>query len=141
MSDKRFGVVTEVIFVVAIIVLCFVLTACSATSALTGLVGSKPEMSAQVGAENTKQGIGVNNNTDTSSKQETTFKESQVGKVDSSNKKQVSTSSIKADTITADKIEITNNDSDLLPVVAISIGLIILSFIIGFSFGRSKKEP
>ena len=58
----------------------------SSVPILSDLVGSKPDMTAQVGAENVKQAVGVTNKTDTSSKQETTFKESAVGKVDTSNK-------------------------------------------------------
>nr|CAK6589225.1 Rz-like spanin [Klebsiella phage vB_Kpn_K31PH164] len=52
----------------------------SSVPILSDLVGSKPDMTAQVGAENVKQAVGVTNKTDTSSKQETTFKESAVGK-------------------------------------------------------------
>lgn len=89
------------------------LSGCSASSALSGLVGSKPEVTAQAGAENVKQTVGLTAKHDASSKQENTIKGSQVGKVDSSNKKKVSTSSIQAETITADKIEIRNSESDL----------------------------
>ena len=88
-----------------------VLSGCSATSALTGLVGSKPEISAQAGAENVKQTVGVTGKVDKSNDNDTTIKDSKVGKVDTSNGKSVSTSSIKADTIIADKIEIRNDDS------------------------------
>ncbi|QLF85306.1 holin [Salmonella virus STSR3] len=68
-----------------VIFACFIV-ACSPSSALTGLIGSKPEVTAQVGAENVKQTVGVTAKQDASSKQETTFKESAVGKVDTSNK-------------------------------------------------------
>lgn len=51
---------------VAGLLLAVTLTGCSATSALTGLVGSKPDVSAQVGAENTKQTVGLNNKVDSS---------------------------------------------------------------------------
>lgn len=94
------------------ILMCITLSGCSASSVLPGLIGSKPDITAQAGAENVKQAIGVTAKQDTSSKQETTFKESAVGKVDTSNKKQVSTSSIKADNITAERIEIRNNDNN-----------------------------
>lgn len=87
------------------------LSGCSATSALTGLIGSKPEISAQAGAENVKQTVGVTGKLDKSNDNDTTIKDSKVGKVDTSNGKSVSTSSIKADTIIADKIEIRNDDS------------------------------
>ena len=58
------------------------LSGCSASSALSGLVGSKPEITAQAGAENVKQTVGVTAKNDESSKQENTIKDSQVGKVD-----------------------------------------------------------
>lgn len=104
----------------------------SSVPILSDLVGSKPDMTAQVGAENVKQAVGVTNKTDTSSKQETTFKESAVGKVDTSNKKSVTTSSIHANQITADKIEIRNDESgSLIPwliggvvVVMLAIGVL-----------------
>lgn len=107
------------------------LSGCSASSALSGLVGSKPEVTAQAGAENVKQTVGVTAKNDESSKQENTIKDSQVGKVDSSNKKKVSTSSIQADTITADKIEIRNSESDLY-VIFFALACL---FVAGFSAG------
>lgn len=108
------------------VLMCVMLSGCSASSLLPGLIGSKPDITAQAGAENVKQTVGVTAKQDASSKQETTFKESAVGKVDTSNKKQVSTSSIKADNITADKIEIRNGDpiSNYLPI-ALFIGWIL----------------
>lgn len=101
----------------------------SSVPILSDLVGSKPDMTAQVGAENVKQAVGVTNKTDTSSKQETTFKESAVGKVDTSNKKSVTTSSIHANQITADKIEIRNDESgNVIPLVMGAVWLILLVF-------------
>lgn len=101
----------------------------SSVPILSDLVGSKPDMTAQVGSENVKQAVGVTNKTDTSSKQETTFKESAVGKVDTSNKKSVTTSSIHANQITADKIEIRNDESgNVIPLVMGAVGLILLVF-------------
>ena len=49
------------------------LSGCSASSALSGLVGSKPEITAQAGAENVKQTVGVTAKNDESSKQENTI--------------------------------------------------------------------
>ena len=94
------------------IMMCIALSGCSASSVLPGLIGSKPEITTQAGSENIKQTVGITAKQDASSKQETTFKESAVGKVDTSNKKQVSTSSIKADNITAERIEIRNGNDD-----------------------------
>lgn len=107
------------------------LSGCSASSALSGLIGSKPEITAQAGAENVKQTVGVTAKNDESSKQENTIKDSQVGKVDSSNKKKVSTSSIQADTITADKIEIRNSESDL----CVMFFALACFFVAGFAAG------
>ena len=107
------------------------LSGCSASSALSGLVGSKPEVTAQAGSENVKQTVGLTAKQDASSKQENTIKGSQVGKVDSSNKKKVSTSSIQADTITADKIEIRNSESDLY----VMFFALACFFVAGFAAG------
>ena len=116
------------------------LSGCSASSALSGLVGSKPEVTAQAGAENVKQTVGVTAKNDESSKQENTIKDSQVGKVDSSNKKKVSTSSIQADTITADKIEIRNSESDLYVMFFALACLFVAGFAAGVVWkGRKNK--
>lgn len=116
------------------------LSGCSASSALSGLVGSKPEVTAQAGAENVKQTVGVTAKNDESSKQENTIKDSQVGKVDSSNKKKVSTSSIQADTITADKIEIRNSESDLYVMFFALTCLFVAGFAAGVVWkGRKNK--
>lgn len=116
------------------------LSGCSASSALSGLVGSKPEITAQAGAENVKQTVGVTAKNDESSKQENTIKDSQVGKVDSSNKKKVSTSSIQADTITADKIEIRNSESDLYVIFFALACFFVAGFAAGVVWkGRKNK--
>jgi hypothetical protein len=107
---------------------------------LSDLVGGKPDMTAQVGAENVKQAVGVTNKTDTSSKQETTFKESAVGKVDTSNKKSVTTSSIHANQITADKIEIRNDESgSLIPWLIGGVGVVMLAIGV-FGLWRERKN-
>ena len=112
----------------------------SSVPILSDLVGSKPDMTAQVGAENVKQAVGVTNKTDTSSKQETTFKESAVGKVDTSNKKSVTTSSIHANQITADKIEIRNDESGSLIPWLIG-GVVVVMLAIGaLGLWRERKN-
>lgn len=112
----------------------------SSVPIISDLVGSKPDMTAQVGAENVKQAVGVTNKTDTSSKQETTFKESAVGKVDTSNKKSVTTSSIHANQITADKIEIRNDESgSLIPWLIGGVGLAMLAIGV-FGLWRERKN-
>jgi hypothetical protein len=116
------------------------LSGCSASSALSGLIGSKPEITAQAGAENVKQTVGVTAKNDESSKQENTIKDSQVGKVDSSNKKKVSTSSIQADTITADKIEIRNSESDLYVMFFALACFFVAGFAAGVMWGGRKNK-
>lgn len=112
----------------------------SSVPILSDLVGSKPDMTAQVGAENVKQAVGMTNKTDTSSKQETTFKESAVGKVDTSNKKSVTTSSIHANQITAEKIEIRNDESgSLIPWLIGGVGLAMLAIGL-FGLWRERKN-
>lgn len=113
---------------VLFILVMLVLSGCSATSALTGLIGSKPEISAQAGAENVKQTVGVTGKVDKSNDNDTTIKDSNVGKVDTSNGKSVSTSSIKAETIIADKIEIRNEDKGdpITWIVATFLGLLFI---------------
>lgn len=120
------------------VLMCVMLSGCSASSVLPGLIGSKPDITAQAGSENVKQTVGVTAKQDTSSKQETTFKESAVGKVDTSNKKQVSTSSIKADNITAERIEIRNNDGLNVPAIAMGVLMFIAGMLAGWTIKRNK---
>ena len=125
---------------IAALVMCVALSGCSATSALTGLIGSKPEISAQAGSENVKQTVGVTGKVDKSNDNDTTIKDSKVGKVDTSNGKSVSTSSIKADTIIADKIEIRNDDSKgnlIAGLVFLFIGIVMIALSIWLE--RRKK--
>jgi hypothetical protein len=116
------------------------LSGCSASSALTGLVGSKPEITSQAGAENVKQTVGITAKQDTSSKQENTIKDSAVNGLDSSSKKKVSASSIQAESIKADKIEIRNTDGGnsweltaLFCLLSLMVGMVI-----GQKFGIKK---
>lgn len=110
---------------IAALVMCAALSGCSATSALTGLIGSKPEISAQAGAENNKVGVGLTNRVDSSNSSDATVKDSSVGSLDSSSGKKTADNSIKASTITAEKIEITNNDSSAPPwIVMGAMGLL-----------------
>lgn len=128
----------KLLYPFAVIIFACFIVACSPSSLLPGLIGSKPDITAQAGAENVKQTVGVTAKQDTSSKQETTFKESAVGKVDTSNKKQVSTSSIKADNITAERIEIRNNDGLNVPAIAMGILMFIAGMLAGWTLKRNK---
>lgn len=112
---------------IAALVMCGALSGCSASSALTGLIGSKPEISAQAGAENNKVGVGLTSKVDSSNSSEATVKDSKIGSLDSSSGKKTADNSIKASTITAEKIEITNNESSALPWVGTgAMGLLVL---------------
>ena len=117
----------------ALLMLC--LSGCSATTALsaaTGLIGSKPDLSAQVGQENTKQGIGLNTKLDDSSA--TKVSDSTVGALDSSKSKAAKAQNISTGSITADRIEVKNTDSlamigaflaGLIPMLLVELFLIL----------------
>lgn len=113
---------------VAGLLLAVTLTGCSATSALTGLVGSKPEVSAQVGAENTKQMLGLNNKVDSSTTNKTDVQDSNVGTLDTSSKKQVQT--ISTGTIQAGRLQVVNNDSYSLILAGLAGASIPLVFLV-----------
>lgn len=113
---------------VAELLLAVTLTGCSATSALTGLVGSKPEVSAQVGAENTKQMLGLNNKVDSSTANKTDIQDSNVGTLDTSSKKQVQT--ISTGTIQAERLQVVNNDSYSLILAGLAGASIPLVFLV-----------
>lgn len=113
---------------VAGLLLAVTLTGCSATSALTGLVGSKPEVSAQVGAENTKQMLGLNNKVDSSTSNKTDVQDSNVGTLDTSSKKQVQT--ISTGTIQAERLQVVNNDSYSLIIAGLAGASIPLVFLV-----------
>ena len=101
----------------SVILLCLTLGGCSATSAL-GTVASaispnKPEVTAQVGAENTKQGIGVSSKVDSS----TTIKDVQ-GSVNASKQGQ----QVQAGSVQAEAIKVTNGSPGAL-LGAFAIGM------------------
>lgn len=101
----------------SVILLCLTLGGCSATSAL-GTVASaispnKPDVTAQVGAENTKQGIGVSSKVDSS----TTVKDVQ-GPVNASKQGQ----QVQAGLVQAEAIKVTNGSPGAL-LGAFAIGM------------------
>lgn len=120
--------------------LALALSGCSATSALTGLIGQKPDITAQAGAENVKQTVGITAKQDASSEQKTEVKDSTVGKVDSSARKRENATSITADTITAEKIEVHNSDGGYGYAI---LGLALLAMLASllYLFRKQKKEP
>lgn len=115
--------------IVAGLLLVTALTGCSATSALSGLVGTKPDLTVQAGAENTKQTVGLNSKSDSST--DTTITDSNVGTLDTSTKKQ----SVTTGTINTERVQVVNNDSTGIilaglagAAVPIAILIIILLF-------------
>lgn len=125
-----FAVVIAAIILVA-------LTGCAGINPLSALT-DKPEVTAQVGAENVKQTVGFTAKKDESTKQETTVKDSTVGKVDSSSHKQVKASTIQANEIKAESITVNGGDTlDDLPMLAFA-GLCL--FVAGFLSGKVTKK-
>lgn len=126
----------------SIIAIAVILSGCSSVTPLTGLIGSKPEITAQAGAENVKQTVGVTAKQDTSTKQETTIKESAVDKVDTSSKKDFTTSTIQANAINADKIQVVQGEQrkwydPIIYCAAIFIGLLSMTY---FSYRKDNKK-
>lgn len=120
-----------------VLVACLMLAGCSATSALSGLVGSKPDLTVQAGAENVKQTVGVTAKNEESANTDTKIEKSNVGKVDSSTKK---TETIKAGTIQAERIEVNNGGGDYL--VFLGAGLVsgFAIFYVAQSFFRRRND-
>ncbi|QIN98195.1 hypothetical protein slyngel_52 [Salmonella phage slyngel] len=120
------------------IAIAVILSGCSSVTPLTGLIGSKPEITAQAGAENVKQTVGLTAKQDASNKQDTTIKESKVDTVDTSNKKEIKTSTIQANTIKADKIQVVqgNNGRWYDPLIICVVVLIVLICL----YWREKKK-
>nr|DAE93289.1 MAG TPA: LPP20 lipoprotein factor [Caudoviricetes sp.] len=125
-----FAVVIAAIILVA-------LTGCAGINPLSALT-DKPEVTAQVGAENVKQTVGFTAKKDESTKQEMTVKDSTVGKVDSSSHKQVKASTIQANEIKAESITVNGGDTlGDLPMLAF-VGLCL--FVAGFLSGKVTKK-
>lgn len=118
------------------------LAGCSATSALTGLIGSKPDLSVQAGAENTKQTVGLNGKSDSSTDNETLIKDSNVGTLDTSTKKQ--SSSVTTGTINTERVQVVNNDGTsiiLAGLAGAAVPIAILIIVLLFrKLGRTKDE-
>lgn len=119
------------------VLLALMLSGCSGLSVLSGL-DDKPDLTAQVGAENVKQTVGVTAKQDTSSKQETTIKESKVDKVDTSSKKQVKTSTIQAQEIKAEHITV--NGGDTFDDLIVTIFAALCFFFGGFLTGKLTNK-
>lgn len=124
------------------IAIAVILSGCSSVTPLTGLIGSKPEITAQAGAENVKQTVGVTAKQDTSTKQETTIKESAVDKVDTSSKKDFTTSTIQANTIKADKIQVVQGEQRKWyePIIYCAAIFSVLLTMRYFSYRKDNKK-
>lgn len=129
-------------FAIVIFALIIVsLSGCAGFNPLNDLT-DKPEVTAQVGAENVKQAVGVTAKQDDSSKQENTFKESKVEKVDTSSKKTVKASTIQANTIKAEKIQVVQGEQGkwydpIIYCAAIFSGLLSMLY---FSYRKDNKK-
>lgn len=128
------------IMIVLMTLLIIMLSGCSATSALSGLVGSKPEVTAQAGAENVKQAVGVTAKKDDSAEFKNEITDSKLDKFDSSSRQQNKVSSIKAETINAETVSISNRESDMYVVFFVIACFFIAGFASGVLWqGRNKK--
>lgn len=128
--------------IVAALLMALSLSGCSTSGVVSSLIGSKPDVTAQAGAENVKQTVGVTAKQDTSSKQESTIKDSAVGKVDSSNKKHVSASTIQAETIKAEQIHVVQG-GDNFELIFVTFALacfFIAGFIAGVLWSNRKNK-
>ncbi|AEA72947.1 hypothetical protein Shfl1p71 [Shigella phage Shfl1] len=113
------------------------LSGCSMPSALSGLIGSKPEVTAQIGEENTKQLAGVTAKSE--DKRDVKVEKSNVGKVDSSVKKSIEVSTIQANTVNAESITVTKPGNWYDPIVGWTLVLIGL-LLVYFSIRKGEKK-
>lgn len=111
----------------------FALTGCAGFNPVS-LLTDKPDVTAQVGAENTKQFVGVTAKRE--EKQEVEIQDSTVGKVESVKRK---VESIKADTVQAERIEI-HNESVSLPYIIAGAMTVWLAMALALAYlTRNKK--
>ena len=113
------------------------LSGCSTASALSGLLSDTPDVTAQVGAENTKQLAGVTAKAE--DKREIKVSGSNIGKVDSSVKKSVEVSTIQANTVNAESITVTKSENwydAIVGWILVFIGL----FLVYFSLRKDEKK-
>lgn len=109
---------------------------------VSAVTGSKPDMTAQVGATNTKQAVGLTANTDASNESEATVKDSTVGSLDSSSGKKLSATSISAGIIKADTIQITNASNESgWQWLAFGVSFLIVAGLIIHWLIKRKKAP
>lgn len=113
------------------------LSGCSTASALSGLIGSKPEVTAQIGEENTKQLAGVTAKSE--DKRDVKVEKSNVGKVDSSVKKSIEVSTIQANTVNAESITVNKPGNWYDPIVGWTLVIIGL-LLVYFSIRKGKKK-
>lgn len=113
------------------------LSGCSTASALSGLIGSKPEVTAQIGEENTKQLAGVTAKSE--DKRDVKVEKSNVGKVDSSVKKSIEVSTIQANTVNAESITVTKPGNWYDLIIGLTLVLIGL-LLVYFSIRKGEKK-
>lgn len=113
------------------------LSGCSMESALRGLIGSKPEVTAQIGEENTKQLAGVTAKSE--DKRDVKVEKSNVGKVDSSVKKSIEVSTIQANTVNAESITVTKPGNWYDIIIGLTLTLIGL-LLVYFQIRKGEKK-
>ena len=113
------------------------LSGCSTASALSGLLSDSPDVTAQVGAENTKQLAGVTAKAE--DKREVKVSDSNIGKIDSSVKKSVEVSTIQANTVNAESITVTKPGNWYDAIVGWTLVFIFL-LMVYFSIRNYKKK-
>lgn len=98
---------------IGIIVSAFILSGCSALSAVSDFLPAKDgiEATAQVGESNQKTGVGVSSQSDKSSSVDSDMRNSTNRDVDSSSQKKTAATGLSANTITAEKIEIHSTEN------------------------------
>lgn len=130
--------------VAASVLLALALTGCStadvlsaATSAITG--GSKPEVTAQVGAENTKQGLGVKSEVTAEDRQELGDIKADTAVVTQS--KVTKARPIEAGTVNAKNVTVVQSNPTPL-LVAFTLGLLAVLGVVAWFTRRqtAKKE-
>lgn len=129
--------------VAASVVLALALTGCStagvmsaATSALTG--GSKPEVTAQLGAENTKQALGLNSKVTTEDKQSLGDIKADTAMVKQQKTQKKAQAEVGA--IEAQNVQIVTSDNKAL-LASFALGLAaVVGLVVWAARRRDKKE-
>lgn len=133
--------IKSIVIAFALCLVAVMLSGCAGLNPLNGLT-DKPEVTAQVGAENTKQTIGLTAKQDESTNQETTIKESKVDRVDTSSRKQIKAATIQANEIKAETFQVVQG-GDTLEQYSMLFALMcfyVAGLLTPLLFRKNKKE-